>query len=226
MISTHQWQLEIGGQYERRRPDADVRTTTTFVPTLLRFGLSPQLEARVETNSVTSIHVSGAGRPEMRSTGYSPVSVGMKYQIFDSGGDGRRSLGLIARLIPPTGSAGFHNDRTTGDVRLAADCDFAPHLSLNPNFGFGIEQADDGHTFAAGLGALTLNYLPTERLNPFIDAGTQAPEAPGGRASVIVDAGVAYIIGHDVQLDVSAGRGIHGSTPPEPFIGIGISVRK
>ena len=225
VIGEHQWQLELGVQQERRRPDANVRTTTTFAPALLRVGVSPRIEARIETNSISSLE---AEAPETRSqheTGYAPVSIGVKYQAFDSGGDGRRSVGVIGRVFPSTGSADFRNANTTGDVRVAADWDFAPHLSVNPNLGLGVEQADGGGTFTAGLAALTLNYLPTEHFNPFVDVGAQTPEARRGRASVILDTGLACIIGRNLQLDVSAGRGVHGATPPRPFVAVGVSLR-
>jgi hypothetical protein len=73
--------------------------------------------------------------------------------------------------------------------------------------------------------AVTLNYLPTKKLNPFIDVGLQIPERTDGRSSVIFDAGVAYIIGRNLQLDASMGTGAHGDTTPHPFIEFGISFR-
>jgi hypothetical protein len=55
--------------------------------------------------------------------------------------------------------------------------------------------------------------------------GLQSPEESEGKSSVIFDEGVAYILGHNVQLDASIGDGAHGHTPPHPFIGFGISYR-
>ena len=224
VIGSGQLQLEIGVQEERRR-DSGVRTTTTFVPLLIRFGVSERLEVRIETNSLTSTSTTGAGASGARVTGYSPASVGAKRSLFDSEGENRLSLGLIARLFPPTGSSDFRSDRYTGDLRLAADWDFAPRLSLNPNLGIARLDSQTG-AFGAALGALTLTYSPTDRINPFVDAGAQAPEVPHGATAVIIDAGLAYIIGRDVQLDVSAGRGVHGSTPPRPFIAFGLGLRR
>lgn len=225
VIGRDRWQIELGAQYERRRPEPNTRTSTIFAPTLVRFGFADHWEGRIETNAVTSLQTTQPGIPASRATGYAPVSLGAKYQIFDSGSDRRRSLGIIARLFPPIGSANFRNDRFTGDLRLAADWDFAPKLSLNPNIGIGRAQGDAGRTFVAGLGALTLNYLPTDRINPFLDVGIQAPEVPNGRASAILDAGLACIIGRDIQLDLSAGSRAHGSTAPRPFLAIGVSFR-
>lgn len=218
--------MEIGIQQELRRLTTEQRETTIFAPFLVRVGLTEHLEARLETNSVTSSRTTSAGDPAVHETGYSPVSLGAKYEIFDSGGDNRRSFGLIGRLFPPTGSSRFRNDRSTGDVRLAADWDFAPKLSLNPNLGFGIEEGQEGHTFGALLGALTLNFLPTDRINPFVDAGLQSPQERKGATAITLDAGLAYIIGKNFQLDLSAGRGVRGTTPPKPFTALGVSIRR
>jgi hypothetical protein len=224
VIQTRQLQIEIGAQQERRR-DGGVRRTTTFVPLLIRFGISDRLEARIETNSLTSNETASPNAPTLRATGYAPVSIGAKYQFYDSESDNRRSFGLIARLFAASGSSEFRADRYTGDVRLAADWDFAPRLSLNPNVGVARQEDDQGRTFTAALGAITLTYSPTDRISPFVDLGAQSPETPAGTAAIIVDAGLGYIVGRDIQLDVSAGRGVHGATPPRPFIAAGVSIR-
>jgi hypothetical protein len=224
VIRRGQLQLEIGVQRERRH-SGDIGTTTTFVPLLLRFGVADGLEARIEGNSLTSTSTTGGGASGVRITGYSPASLGAKYEIFDAHGENRLSLGVIARVFPPTGSTDYRSHRYAEDLRLAADWDFAPQLSLNPNVG--IARLDDGQggVFVSTLGALTLTYSPTERINPFVDVGAQTPEAPRGAAAITLDAGLGYIIGRDIQLDVSAGRGAHGSTPPHPFVAIGLSLR-
>ena len=225
VIGPGQAQLEIGLQEEHRESGTGNRTTTSYVPTLIRFGVSERFELRVETNSVTWTQSTTNGAADPRTIGYSPVSLGFKYALYDSHSDNRRSLGAIVRVFPPSGSAGFGNDRYTADARLAADWDFAPHLSLNPNVGIARYEDGQARSLTAGVGALTLNYVPTERLNPFVDMGAQTPEEVGGTTSVILDAGLAYVIGRDIQLDVSMGRGVHGTTPPRPFVGAGVSVR-
>lgn len=229
VIGPGQLQFEFGIQEERRGADASSRTTTLFIPTLIRFGISEHFEVRVESNSITSSQTTTNGSTARRATGYSPVSLGFKYGLYDShsgSGGNRRSLGMIVRGFPSSGSSDFHTDRYTIDARLAADWDFAPGLSLNPNVGIARYEDSQGNVFTAALGALTLNYLPTERLNPFVDVGVQTPEESSGTTSIILDTGIAYIIGADAQLDVSIGRGVHGTTPPRPFVAVGFSIRR
>lgn len=57
-------------------------------------------------------------------------------------------------------------------------------------------------SYTAGLFAATLNFNPSKVVNFFVDTGVQAPEERNGKASMIVDAGGALIIGHNIQLDL------------------------
>lgn len=216
-------QIESGIQAEYRR-DGDTRDHTLFIPTLFRIGFSDKWEARIEGNTFTRDRTFDPTSSDT-AEGFAPLSFGFKYHFQDSKGVRHPSLGTIFRLFPAWGSNEFRTHHVTGDLRLVADWDFAPKLSLNPNFGVARYEDSQQRAFVAGLFAVTLNYLPTKKLNPFIDMGITAPEEKDGRSSVILDTGVAYIIGRDVQLDASVGKGVHGRTPPHPFIAAGISFR-
>ena len=224
VIRAGQVQIELGAQREYHVA-GDAHSRVDLLPILLRAGISERVEIRVESNAATRSRGTEADGSTTDVSGFAPASVGLKTQLFDSGGDHRRSLGMIVRVFPPSGSGEFRSRRYAGDLRVAGDWDFASHMSVNPNLG--VARADDGRggSYSTLLGALTLNYLPTPRLNPFIDLGYQSRESSGGGASVILDSGIAYIVGSSLQLDVSAGRGVHGSTPPRPFVAAGVSVR-
>jgi hypothetical protein len=127
-------------------------------------------------------------------------------------------------MFPASGSDEFRTRHLTGDVRLAADLDLSRTLSLNPNVGIARYEGDGGRTFTAALLALTLTYLPSDRVNPFVDFGYQRPADAGGPASLVLDVGLAYIIGRNVQLDVSLGTGAQGPAP-HPFFSFGVSTR-
>lgn len=226
VIGPRRFQIETAYQNEFRK-DAGNTERRIFVPTLLRFGFSSQWEGRIESNTYTFARVTAPGVNAMETAGMSPLSLGFKYHFQDQTEVRKRaSLGTIFRLFPASGSSDFRANHTTGDLRLAADWDFTPSLSLNPNVGVGVYEDGNGHVFTTGLFALTLNYFNRARtINPFIDMGFQAPEERYGRSSLTFDAGIAFIIGHDIQLDLSAGTGTLGRTPPHPFIAAGISAR-
>lgn len=224
VVGAKTFQLESGVQEEFRR-SGDVREHTFFAPTLLRFGISSQFEARIEGNTFTRVSTIVSPNPIDQVSGFAPVSLGFKYQFYNSNNDHQLSLGTIVRVFPTWGSNEFRTQHATGDIRLAADWQFAPKLSLNPNVGIARYEDDEGKLFTAGLFATTLNYLPTKKLNPFVDLGIQAPEMRDGQTAAILDSGIAYIIGQNLQLDASFGTRVHGETGPRPFLAFGISWR-
>ena len=224
VVGAGRFQIESGFQQEFRR-DGEGHDRTLFTPTLLRLGLGKRWEMRFETNAYTWNRVSDPATGVTTNEGASPVSLGVKYHFLDTAGPRQPSLGAILRVFAPSGSGAFRTHNTTADLRLAADWDIAPKWSLNPNIGVAVYEDASGKTYEAGLFATTLNYNPSQILNFFIDTGVQSPEARHGRTSMIYDAGAAYLIGHNIQLDVSVGTGAAGSTPPHPFVAAGISKR-
>jgi hypothetical protein len=224
LIGAGQIQLETGYQNERHR-DGDVPSRLSFAPALLRIGLSSRVEARLEGNTFTHERVSPPDGSATTSSGFSPLFLGAKIALYDPKQSGPLQVSTIVRVAPPSGTDEFRSDRTTADVRLVADWQFAPTLSLNPNVGYGAYEGSDGTLVNTALGALTLSYQPTPRWNPFVDVAYVSREDAGGSWSMIADAGVAYILGCNLQLDVSAGQNLHGVTAPKPFVAAGVSVR-
>jgi hypothetical protein len=199
------FQIEAGLE---RDHDAGARSLAT--PLLLRYGISKEFEMRLEGNGY--IHADDG-------SGFAPLSIGAKYHFRDA-----PSLGIIARLFPPSGSGAQRSHATTGDVRLAADINLGEKWALNPNIG--VASQDDGAgRFTAGLAALTLQYNLSDRANVFIDGASESPEERGGGASLVVDAGMAWIAGRDTQFDISAGWRVRGAKPPNVFLAAGISRR-
>lgn len=225
VIGSRRFQIELGLQQEFRK-DSGVSTRTTFLPTLLRFGINKRWEGRVEGNSFIFLRTSDPMAGVSSTSGFAPLSFGFKYHFQDQPSPRKHpSLGTIFRLFPATGSTIFATNHTTGDARLVADYAFSDQWSLNPNIGVGIYEDGQGRIFTTGLFAMTLNYNPTPRINPFIDMGLLAPEQRNGRTSLIFDAGIAYLTSRNVQLDLSYGTGALGRTTPHPFWSAGISVR-
>lgn len=224
VIGPRRFQIEAGYQNEFRK-DMGSTERRIFVPTLVRFGIDTRWEARVEGNGYTFTRTTAPDTGVMNTDGLSPLSLGFKYHFQDQTAVGKHaSLGTIFRLFPAMGSGSFKSNHPTGDLRLVADWDFTPNLSLNPNVGFAVYEDGQGNTFSTALLATTLNYFNRARtFNPFIDFGFQGPEERYGRSSLIVDAGVAYIVGRTVQIDLSVGTGVLGRTSPHPFISFGLS---
>lgn len=224
VVGPDRLQFEAGVQYESRRTGG-VSSHSLLAPLLLRAGIRPNWELRLETNTYVVQSSRDAFGSLLREEGVAPVAIGAKYQVNDPAEGTTPSFSLIARLVPPSGTRSFRSRRTSGDLRLAMDWDFEPKWSFNPNVGVGRFEDEAGRAFFARTVAATLGYNPTRPLNLFVDAGWQSAEQKGGRAALIVDAGAAYLLTADVQLDFSVGRGVRGNTPPRGFVSAGISTR-
>lgn len=223
-VGKGRFQIETAIQVEFRGDSID-REQTIFFPTLLRLGFATNWEVRVEGNTFSRIDRHDEVLGNTHDSGFAPTSLGLKYNFLPAAPTDKLSLGAIVRVFPPGGSGDFSTSRTTGDARLAADWTFAGKWSLNPNVGIGFYQDDRGRSYAAALAATPINFNPNKRVNLFADMGLQAPEGRNGKNALTIDAGGAYIIGHDVQIDLSIGTGVAGSTPPHPFIAAGVSRR-
>ena len=201
VVGTGVVQLETG--IDRTREDL-------ATPTLLRYGLAPDLELRFEGDGFT--HVRNG------SDAWAPVSVGAKWHFADA-----PSLAVIVRAFLPSGSGALKQKTSTGDVRLACDFNVGEKWSFNPNVGIASEV--DGGRFTAALSALTIQYNLSERANVFVDGGAQSPEEKGGRASLLVDTGGALIVGRNTQFDAEATWRAHGRTSPGLTLSAGVSHR-
>ena len=195
------------------------------VPTLLRFGISNRYELRIESTGYANLSSTTSPGGTQHTDGANPISIGFKRQFQTSSGARHPGVGAIVRLYPGSGGGVFKTSHATGDVRFAADWDFAPHLSLNPNIGAGVYEDDQGRLYGTGLLATTLTYAPTTRLGVFADYGLQSRQATDSATSLIYDGGVTYIVGTNVQLDVAVGTGALGRATPHPFWTAGVSVR-
>lgn len=225
VVGGRRFQIELGIQHEYRS-DTGSSEHTWFVPTLIRYGLNDRWELRVETNGYIFDRLYQPGSGITRTDGYAPISVGVKHHWQDSKGPDQPSLGAIFRVFPPSGSGAFHSDITSFDMRLAADWDFAPNWSLNPNVGFGRYEDGNGQMITAGLFAMTLTRVVNKRIQVFGDIALQSPEqATDARMATIADGGITYLLDKDSQLDAGAGAGVSGHTPPHPFWSVGYSRR-
>lgn len=219
VVGAGRWQMETGLVRGARRSGESPRRTV-FFPTLLRLGLNEHWEVRLDSN----VHAWMRDSDGARTQAYAPFSVGFKYRFMEAAGS-VPSLAAIARVTPPSGSNMLKTRRTTADLRVAADWQLSEQWSLNPNIGWAIDEDDDGRRYSATLFAVTLAYKPVPTLELFVDTGARKPEARGAGSAAVYDAGIAYLVSRDIQVDLSVGVRGTGSTPPRSFVATGVSLR-
>ena len=196
-----------------------------FTPTLFRWGFHDRWEARLETAGYSRTRSFSPRAGVDRTSGYSPLSFGVKYHFQDEQGASRPSLGSIFHVQVPTGSSQFQTEKVTGDLKLAADWKLGPRWALGVNLGVGIAEDDSGEVFPLGLVTAALNYSFTDRLRTYAELAVQGAETRIGGVGVIFDGGFAYLLNVDTQLDFAIGTGLAGRTTPDLFWGIGFSRR-
>lgn len=208
-------QLETGYTYEDAGP-SDVHTVGEL---LVRVPAGRRLELRIGVPSWSWTDVGdppdlgpGAELPGEGPRGITDASMGLKLGLRDPGPDGAGPrVALLAGTTVPTGgdlgSDGFHPGG-----RLAAGMDLSARLSLGANAG--VASAEEGEIrYAEFAGSLALGVGLTEAVGAYLEAYGFVPTGDGPDASSVVDGGLTWLAGPDLQLDVRVGTGLSGPSP-------------
>jgi hypothetical protein len=171
------------------------------LPTLLRFGITNRFELRIDSDVLSD------------DGDIAPLSAGFKLRLRD----GAFPLSLIASVQPPSGEGSLRSTAFESEARLVSDIELAEGLSLTPNVGVALVEGDG----AVAIFAATVEREMGRAL-PFVDFETTIGD---GDTSMIADAGIAWVVRPDTQLDISAGVNVLGDAYPDWFIAAGYSRR-
>lgn len=208
-------QLETGYSYEEAGPSG----VHTLGELLVRVPATPRLEIRVAVPSWSWARTTGS-LPDDGPQGVTDASLGVKVGLRDPGPDGRgpRVALLAGTTIPTGGEVG--SDALQPGGRLAAGVDLGDRLSLAANAG--VTSAEDGVGRHAELvGSLSLGVGLTRTVAAYLESYGIAPTGDGRRSSSVVDGGVTWQPGPDLQLDVRLGTGVSGPSP-DLIVGAGV----
>lgn len=174
------------------------------LPTLVRYGITDRLELRIASDVIGWTADGGD---------VAPVSAGFKLRLRD----GAVPLSVIASVQPPAGGGMLRSTAFESEARLVSDIELAEGLSLTPNVGVALVEGDG----AVAIFAATLEREMGTAL-PFVDFETTIGD---GDTSLIADAGLAWVVRPNTQLDISAGVNVLGDQYPDWFIAAGYSRR-
>ena len=201
-------QLEAGAQIAGIAPG----TESYALPSgLARIGLLPAMELRL-----------GAEYRSLRSTtaasGIASVSAGAKIAVTQEQGAIPETAFLLT-LALPYGSENFRPAAVAPSFLLAMRSSLGGPFNLYYNLGGSWDGSNGPGT---GLYTLALSATIAGNLSAFAELyGSLASDVLPMHAA---DAGIAYVLSPDLQLDLSGGAGITPSAP-DYFINAGLSLR-
>lgn len=217
-------QLETSLAWERDR-QGGVKTRLSSTPTLLRVGVADDWELRLETDGRMHLRTDAAGATT-RERGWSDLSFGVKWHQRDGNEEtGTPGLGWLVHLDADTGSGAFRGQGVRPSLRMVAEWEFAGGWSLGVMPGLFRDRDDAGRHFTGGILAAVLGRSLNDRTRAFVKlSGEQiAPARHGGNVATL-DTGVAFLLTHDVQLDLAMSRGLNRNAPDFAWT-VGVSAR-
>ncbi|MGN6389134.1 MAG: transporter [Burkholderiaceae bacterium] len=211
-VGKGRFQIEAGVQQERDdTPRGRDRTITT--PVLLRIGTGDRWEVLVETDGRVIAHghdETGRGTTE---AGYADTAVGAKWVMRDQAGL-IPAVGWIGELALDTGSDAFRGNGVRPSLRMVTEWKLPHDFSVGMMPGLVLDRDERGGHFASGLFGIVLNRSFGERLKTFVEfAAPQIARADNGGTQLSYDAGVAWLLSRDWQIDTALFKGANDNTP-------------
>lgn len=207
-----------------RDQQAGTRVRMLNTPTLLRIGIAEQFELRIESEGYTRLRADGAA--PARASGMADTALGIKWHMQD--GDDDDFVPSVAWLLHAdfaTGAKAFRGQGVRPSLRMVAEWELPQGWSVGAMPGVFSEKNEAGERYTAGLLALVLGKDFTPQWRGFVEYSLdQLASARHGGNVTSWDAGVAYVLNKDVQLDFSISRGISKSAV-DASVGVGLSVR-
>jgi len=225
VVGRGRFQIETSYAAERSERDGtSIRTRST--PTLLRLGVSDSVELRLEADGDTQCDVyRAASGMHRRDNGFSDLSIGAKWRVREAD-DARQQprIALLAHIDVDSGSPAFRGYGRRPSLRAVAEWELDNEWSIGVMPGFIVDREADG-PFLAGIFAVTLGKSWNPSWRSFVEiSGQQLVGKVHGGSYMTLDAGLAYLVTNDLQLDIVLSRGLT-SAAPDFLWGLGVSVR-
>lgn len=169
------------------------------IPTLFRFGLSPDFELRL-----------GGDIPQYQGSaaGYADVNLAFKYRLVDN--PEGLSFAVLAGVDLPTGSQAFRGVGVTPSVDFIVDTPLGEDNFLVFNYALALDQDSEGapHYLDHFVGA-ALSHSFSDEWGAYVELSAIGPGQPtGGIFQTIADAGVSYTVNQDWVLNLAVFRGL------------------
>lgn len=178
--------------------------------TLFRYGISKGLEIRV----VSQFESLKDQKTTQKVNGISDLEIGTKIQIFKKENI-NTEIAFLSHVILSTGSESLTNDAFGTINKLSISHELSDAMGLGYNVGydyFGRGKGDLTYSIALGISITNAFSFYIEPYGSFVDFDSYESN---------FDAGIAYLIQDNCQLDFSFGTGINYTMN---YLSIGCSI--
>lgn len=209
-------QLETGFIVEVDENEYFDLKNTTYNTTLLRYGLFENFELRM---GLAYIEQEYTGYGTIIHSGLTPLYTGFKIKISEERGWMPEMAFLGSLTLPVTAADEYKPDNAAPAMRFAFAHTLSEHFSLGYNLGaeWSGESALPYYYYSMALG---MSF--GERTGMFVETYGYIPE--GEEILPMLDAGLTYLLRHNLQFDISGGIGLKEDVP-DYFVSAGLSLR-
>lgn len=224
VVGKGRWQIETSLAWERDRVGS-LKARLSSTPTLLRIGVGDTWELRFETDGRLRLRTEEVG-VTARERGWSDLSAGVKWHQRDGDEEaGTPGLAWLLHVDLDSGSGAFRGQGLRPSLRLVAEWEFAGGWSAGLIPGLYRDRDEDGRYFVGAILAGVVGKSLTDKLRGFVElSGQQLASRRHGGSVVTLDAGLAYLLERNLQVDVAVARGLNKSAPDLGWT-VGLSAR-
>ena len=222
VVGSGLWQIETGFSFEADT-ESGVSHDEIAVPLVMfRVGLHPRFEMRVSGEGLLSDLIHAPRGASVRVTGGSDVQVSAKWRLFT-----RPRRCFVFALEPvvslPTGGDAFTSGGVDPMLKFIIDRALPGGFSVSANIVVS-SDTDAGSRFTQQGTSASFSHALPGGWTGFAEIFTSSALTRDGDRAWIFDGGASRPIGHRLQVDVSAGRGL-SKPAADWFIGAGFAMR-
>ena len=211
-------QIETGGLYASNKDQGIKTELFNYNNTLVRYGLFKNFELRLAWAISDTKESIDNQDSKVVASGFSPLVLGAKVAIVEEKGL-LPDIGLMLHMaLPFLASEDYKPETTSVSFRFAFAHTLNEKSSISYNLG---ARWGDDSPEAVYIYTLSYGYSITDKLGAYAELYGNIPE--DSRSNHSWDAGLTYLIKHNLQLDATVGSGLSGNQ--DLLLSAGVSFR-
>lgn len=204
-VDAGHWQIEMDlVSHTRNQLDGTRTRTWDLAPFNLRYGVRPDIEAGLFFSPYTRVTETPRGGPGLTSSGSGDLTLRTKFNFLGNDG-GEVAFGLITDLKLPTARTGLGNGHVEADLVLPVSFELPAGWELGAMTEVDLRHTDGRGNHAVWVNTATLGHVLLRHVTGYVELTSGAGEGPH---VATFDAGMAWKLDADTQLDVGADFGI------------------